>query len=91
MSRSSVPIWRNPGGCLLSAALAHYEIRAAIGAGGMGEVYRAIDIKLGRDVAVKCLPAALAGRPGALLAHEFRAPRSQWGSPANGGGIRGCP
>ncbi len=37
-----------------------YEVTAFIGAGGMGEVYRATDTKLGRDVAIKLLPAAVA-------------------------------
>jgi Tol biopolymer transport system component len=38
------------------AVLGHYEIAAFVGAGGMGEVYRAHDRRLGRDVAVKVLP-----------------------------------
>jgi serine/threonine protein kinase len=40
--------------------LGAYEILAPIGAGGMGEVYRAKDTRLGRDVALKILPAHLA-------------------------------
>src|SRR5260370_12221678 len=43
--------------------LGPYEILAPLGAGGMGEVYRAHDSKLGRDVAIKVLPAALANDP----------------------------
>lgn len=40
--------------------LGSYEIAASIGAGGMGEVYRARDTRLGRDVAIKILPEAFA-------------------------------
>jgi serine/threonine protein kinase len=43
--------------------LGPYEILASIGAGGMGEVYRACDTNLDREVAVKVLPAALAKDP----------------------------
>jgi len=43
--------------------LGPYEIVAAIGAGGMGEVYRARDTRLGRDVAIKVLPSHLSASP----------------------------
>jgi len=41
--------------------LGHYVVGAPLGTGGMGEVYRATGMKLGRDVALKVLPADLAG------------------------------
>ncbi len=46
---------------LTGSRIAHYEIAAQIGAGGMGEVYRAHDTRMRRDVAVKVLPNAMAG------------------------------
>ena len=45
------------------ARLGPYEVVAAIGAGGMGEVYRATDINLKRSVAIKVLPALMADDP----------------------------
>src|SRR3974390_680854 len=50
-----------------------YEILAPIGAGGMGEVYRAKDTKLDREVAVKVLPTALAQDPERLARFEREA------------------
>ncbi len=43
--------------------LGSYEVTALIGQGGMGEVYRAHDTKLGRDVALKVLPDLFADDP----------------------------
>ncbi len=48
---------------MIGKTLLHYEITASIGKGGMGEVYSARDTKLGRDVALKILPAELSGDP----------------------------
>src|SRR5215469_5872733 len=48
------------------AKLGPYEILSPLGAGGMGEVYRARDIKLGRDVAIKTLPSKYANDPDRL-------------------------
>jgi eukaryotic-like serine/threonine-protein kinase len=53
--------------------LGSYEIRSAIGAGGMGEVYQAHDTKLGRDVAIKVLPEAFAHDPERLARFQREA------------------
>ncbi|MGH9598951.1 MAG: protein kinase domain-containing protein, partial [Terracidiphilus sp.] len=45
---------------MVGRTLSHYRIDAAIGKGGMGEVYRATDTRLGREVAIKVLPEAFA-------------------------------
>src|SRR6478672_11076163 len=51
----------------------HFEIVAALGAGGMGEVYRARDTKLDRDVALKLLPDSFAADPERLRRFEREA------------------
>src|SRR5258705_11236462 len=53
--------------------LGPYEIQSPLGAGGMGEVYRARDPRLGRDVAIKVLPASLSADPGRLQRFEQEA------------------
>jgi len=53
--------------------LGPYQITAALGAGGMGEVYRAKDTRLGREVAIKVLPDHLGGDASALARFEREA------------------
>ena len=53
--------------------IAHYRITAKLGEGGMGEVWRATDTKLGREVAIKILPAAFADDLGRMARFEREA------------------
>jgi serine/threonine protein kinase len=53
--------------------LGHYEILSPLGAGGMGEVYRARDSRLSRDVAIKVLPASFSQDPDRLRRFEQEA------------------
>jgi serine/threonine protein kinase len=48
---------------MIGKTIGHYNIEDRIGVGGMGEVYRAKDARLGRFVAVKVLPSGFAGDP----------------------------
>jgi eukaryotic-like serine/threonine-protein kinase len=57
----------------LGARLGPYEILSALGAGGMGEVYRARDTRLGRSVALKVVKASGAGDPALLERFEREA------------------
>ena len=52
---------------LINKTIAQYEVISKIGEGGIGEVYRARDTKLSRDVAIKVLPAAFSAGPGSEL------------------------
>jgi Tol biopolymer transport system component len=54
-------------------SLSHYRLAEKIGEGGMGAVWRAVDTTLGREVAIKVLPAAFAGDPERLLRFEREA------------------
>ena len=53
--------------------LGRYEVLTALGEGGMGEVYRAKDERLGRDVAIKILPSSFAANPDRLRRFEQEA------------------
>lgn len=55
------------------AKLGPYEIVAPLGAGGMGEVYRARDTRLGREVALKVLSAVVLGDPARQHRFELEA------------------
>jgi Tol biopolymer transport system component len=58
---------------MTGTSLGGYHLQALIGAGGMGEVYRAHDAKLGRDVAIKILPSAFTSDPDRLARFEREA------------------
>ena len=53
--------------------LGNYEVLSELGSGGMGEVYKARDLKLGRDVAIKVLPEEMSADPSRLRRFEQEA------------------
>jgi serine/threonine-protein kinase len=70
---AGVAATRRTGGALLGRQIGPYRILSLLGAGGMGEVYRAHDGKLGRDVAIKTLPPEFARDPGRLARFQREA------------------
>jgi serine/threonine protein kinase len=58
---------------MIGETVSRYRIEAELGAGGMGVVYRAHDLELGRDVALKFLPPRLSADPGALARFDREA------------------
>ena len=74
-----------------STTLGPYSVTAKIGEGGMGEVYRARDTKLDRDVAIKVLPDAFASDPERLARFEREAKVLASLNHPNIGAIYGLP
>jgi serine/threonine protein kinase len=70
VSRQTMPL--APG-----SRLGAYEVRSPLGAGGMGEVYKARDTRLDRTVAIKVLPEQSAGDPAFRERFEREAARSR--------------
>src|SRR5215470_8654654 len=58
---------------MIGQSVAHYRVTAKLGAGGMGEVYRATDTRLGQDVAIKVLPGSFAADAQSMARFEREA------------------
>ena len=61
----------------VGSRIAHYDVTALIGEGGMGQVYQATDTKLNRQVALKILPEAFAAERGRLARFRPQPVRNQ--------------
>jgi hypothetical protein len=75
MENKGSSFWQSPPVLHLAKGtrVGDYEIQSMIGAGGMGEVYRARDLRLRRDVAIKVLPAFVSSDPSRLRRFEQEA------------------
>src|SRR5206468_522190 len=71
--KDRIPATREPLSLTAGTRLGPYEILSPLGAGGMGEVYRAKDTKLGREVAIKVLPESVSADPERLARFEREA------------------
>jgi serine/threonine protein kinase len=65
--------WADLHHIMIGTRIAHYEIRAHLGSGGMGDVYQASDTKLSREVAIKVLPEIFAHDAGRMARFEREA------------------
>ena len=72
-AESASKTWTSSGASLIGSRVSHYRVLGAVGGGGMGLVYRAEDVRLGRQVALKFLPDELAAGPGAQERFEREA------------------
>ncbi|MEO8049149.1 MAG: serine/threonine-protein kinase, partial [Acidobacteriota bacterium] len=59
----TVANWKLPGGGMVGRTIQQYQLLEKLGAGGMGEIYKALDTRLNRTVAIKVLPSAKSGDP----------------------------
>ena len=73
VSTAGDPATSSPPGLTAGNRLGKYDVVAPLGAGGMGEVYRAHDARLGRDVAIKILPHVFTSDPDRLARFEREA------------------